>query len=454
MRGPAICPSSAMPATGRSSRRRQASALIVAEDGASRAAPFCGRGRPYFAFARALELFHPPTRPAPGREPARGDWRRRRRLPPTRRSARSWRLVPARRSAPAPSFTRTSRLAQGTYASAPTACCTRTSAVREGVALGDRVTVHNGAVIGSDGFGFTPGARRPLTTRFPQVGTRGHRRRCGDRREHDHRSRLGRARRGLGPGTKIDNLVQVGHSVQHRPRRAARRAGRHLGQHDAGGSRHARRPGRRSGAHHDRQGRGGGGAVGHHQLGRAGPLPRPAIRRSTTGSGGRPRSSSRGCRSCGSSSSRCRSGSTRSRRGCARGTPVRRRSPAATLRSPTSRRTARRTVGCLPGPAQSLCHNRNDVVSSRGRRFPLARSVAGCARRRASPACVLGVRAAGRAERPPKLEYTHTKLPNGSAVVFHEDHSTPIVHVAAAGITSARRTRSRAAPGSRTCSST
>jgi zinc protease len=32
-------------------------------------------------------------------------------------------------------------------------------------------------------------------------------------------------------------------------------------------------------------------------------------------------------------------------------------------------------------------------------------------------------------ERPPKLAYTTTRLPNGLWVVFHEDHSTPIVHV-------------------------
>jgi zinc protease len=31
--------------------------------------------------------------------------------------------------------------------------------------------------------------------------------------------------------------------------------------------------------------------------------------------------------------------------------------------------------------------------------------------------------------RPPKLQYQHTKLPNGLTVVLHEDHSTPIVHM-------------------------
>src|ERR1044071_5218471 len=30
---------------------------------------------------------------------------------------------------------------------------------------------------------------------------------------------------------------------------------------------------------------------------------------------------------------------------------------------------------------------------------------------------------------PPKLQYTHTVLPNGLTVVLHEDHSTPIAHL-------------------------
>ena len=49
----------------------------------------------------------------------------------------------------------------------------------------------------------------------------------------------------IGEGTKIDNLVQIGHNVVDRPPLRHRRAGRHLRQHDAGGFRGARRPGRR-----------------------------------------------------------------------------------------------------------------------------------------------------------------------------------------------------------------
>src|SRR5215813_9333442 len=34
------------------------------------------------------------------------------------------------------------------------------------------------------------------------------------------------------------------------------------------------------------------------------------------------------------------------------------------------------------------------------------------------------------AVRPPKLQYQTTVLPNGLRVIFSEDHSTPIVHLA------------------------
>ena len=85
------------------------------------------------------------------------------------------------------------------------------SVVREGCRLGHRVILQNGVVIGADGFGF---AKRPDGThkKIPQVGIvvveddveiqAGS---CVDR------ATLGETR--IGRGTKIDNLVQVGHNV-------------------------------------------------------------------------------------------------------------------------------------------------------------------------------------------------------------------------------------------------
>ena len=81
-----------------------------------------------------------------------------------------------------------------------------------GVALGDRVLIHAGAVVGSDGFGFD---REPdgSWTKVPQVGSV----EIGDDVEIGANATIDRARFGttlLSRGTKVDNLVQVGHNVQ------------------------------------------------------------------------------------------------------------------------------------------------------------------------------------------------------------------------------------------------
>ena len=84
-------------------------------------------------------------------------------------------------------------------------------AIRERVVLGRRVIVQNGAVIGSDGYGF---ARRPDGThhKIPQVG----RVVIEDDVEIGANAAIDRPALGetrVGAGTKIDNLVQVGHGV-------------------------------------------------------------------------------------------------------------------------------------------------------------------------------------------------------------------------------------------------
>ena len=80
------------------------------------------------------------------------------------------------------------------------------------MAIGDRVVVQDGAVIGSDGFGF---ARRPDGThqKIPQVG----RVVIEDDVEIGANSTIDRPAVGetrIGPGTKIDNLVQIAHGVR------------------------------------------------------------------------------------------------------------------------------------------------------------------------------------------------------------------------------------------------
>jgi UDP-3-O-[3-hydroxymyristoyl] glucosamine N-acyltransferase len=81
-----------------------------------------------------------------------------------------------------------------------------------GTSLGDRVQVHAGAVLGSDGFGYVRDAKSGRYEKFPQIGTL----RIGDDVEIGANSTLDRGALDatvIARGTKIDNLVHVGHNV-------------------------------------------------------------------------------------------------------------------------------------------------------------------------------------------------------------------------------------------------
>lgn len=83
--------------------------------------------------------------------------------------------------------------------------------VRERCRLGNRVVVQNGAVVGGDGFGFAPDEKGRYE-KIPQVGVVV----VEDDVEIGALTAIDRAALGetrVGRGTKIDNLVQVGHSV-------------------------------------------------------------------------------------------------------------------------------------------------------------------------------------------------------------------------------------------------
>lgn len=83
--------------------------------------------------------------------------------------------------------------------------------VRNGVRIGNRVIVHPGAVLGADGFGYAfdgQGHRK-----IPQVGSV----RIEDDVEIGANTTVDRATLGetvIGRGSKLDNLVQVGHNCQ------------------------------------------------------------------------------------------------------------------------------------------------------------------------------------------------------------------------------------------------
>jgi UDP-3-O-[3-hydroxymyristoyl] glucosamine N-acyltransferase len=81
-----------------------------------------------------------------------------------------------------------------------------------GTQLGNGVIVHAGAVLGSDGFGYVRDETTGEYTKFPQQG----RLVIGDNVEIGANTTIDRGaleETRIGPGTKLDNLVHVGHNV-------------------------------------------------------------------------------------------------------------------------------------------------------------------------------------------------------------------------------------------------
>jgi UDP-3-O-[3-hydroxymyristoyl] glucosamine N-acyltransferase len=187
----------------------RAAAVIMPEDAAPVACPMLRTAQPYLAFARALQIFHPRPRPAPGISPLA--------------SISADATVGEQASIGPFVFIATgvrigaravvhSHVSIGPGATLGDDCELHSHvAVREGVTIGHRVTVQDGAVIGSDGFGYTPGPDG-RTHKIPQVGTVV----IEDDVEIGANTTIDRASVGetrIAAGTKIDNLVQVGHSV-------------------------------------------------------------------------------------------------------------------------------------------------------------------------------------------------------------------------------------------------
>src|SRR6202044_3828096 len=82
-----------------------------------------------------------------------------------------------------------------------------------GTTVGDRVMVHAGAVLGSDGFGYVRDAKSGRYEKFPQVG----RLVIEDDVEIGANTTIDRGaldETRIGRGTKIDNLVHIGHNCR------------------------------------------------------------------------------------------------------------------------------------------------------------------------------------------------------------------------------------------------
>jgi len=85
--------------------------------------------------------------------------------------------------------------------------------IYSGTRLGDRVIVHAGSVLGSDGFGYVRDHATGRYEKFPQIG----RLEIEDDVEIGANATVDRGALDvtrIGRGTKIDNLVHIGHNVQ------------------------------------------------------------------------------------------------------------------------------------------------------------------------------------------------------------------------------------------------
>jgi UDP-3-O-[3-hydroxymyristoyl] glucosamine N-acyltransferase len=200
----------ANPRYGAALRRTRATAVILGPDVADAPCATLRTPHPYVAFARALALLNPPERPRPG-------------IDPHAVVAADAVIGPEVFIGPLVSVGAGARIgarsvlhslvAVGAGAAIGEDCLIHSHvAIRERVTLGNRVVVQNGAVIGSDGYGF---ARRADGTheKIPQTGAVV----VEDDVEIGANAAIDRPAVGetrIGAGTKVDNLVQIAHGVQ------------------------------------------------------------------------------------------------------------------------------------------------------------------------------------------------------------------------------------------------
>jgi len=188
-------------------RTTRASAIIVAEDFPELAKPTLRTPDPYFTFARAVELFYQPPRYAPGIHPSAV----------IDKSARIGRgahigayvvIEPEVEIGencvllPHVVIYRGAKIGNNFFAHAH-------AMVREFCRIGNNVILQNGAIVGSDGFGFAKDSRGAWR-KIPQSGLAV----IADNVEIQAYACIDRASIGetrIEEGAKIDNLVQVGH---------------------------------------------------------------------------------------------------------------------------------------------------------------------------------------------------------------------------------------------------
>ncbi|HUT73306.1 MAG TPA: UDP-3-O-(3-hydroxymyristoyl)glucosamine N-acyltransferase [Armatimonadota bacterium] len=189
--------------------RSRAAALIVPREIVSAAKPIIRADNPRLAFAQALDLFSPRRRPLPG-------------VHPTTVMGADVEMAEGVYVGPYVVLGSGVRLGRGVElhaltfigdnveVGADTVLYPRVSVYHD-VRIGARCIIHSGCVIGGDGFGFVQGACGERV-KMPQVGTV----LIEDEVEIGANCAIDRATTDattIGRGTKIDNLVQIGHNV-------------------------------------------------------------------------------------------------------------------------------------------------------------------------------------------------------------------------------------------------
>ena len=163
--------------------------------------------QPRAAFARVLAALYPPERPSPG-------------IHPTAVIAPDAEVHPSCAIGPFVSVGARSRIGEGTVIGPSTTIGAYVSigansllharvTIYHAAIIGSRAVLHSGCVIGADGFGFALAGDR--YQKFPQVG----RVELGDDVEIGANSCIDRAALGvtfIGDGTKLDNMVHIGHN--------------------------------------------------------------------------------------------------------------------------------------------------------------------------------------------------------------------------------------------------
>jgi UDP-3-O-[3-hydroxymyristoyl] glucosamine N-acyltransferase len=189
-------------------RSTRAAAIIAAESLKNTSAATLVSSNPYFDFARALALFYQPPKPARGIHPTAAIAETARIGPHA--SIGAYAVVGEQTTIGANAVLYPHAVIYGGCTIGDDFTAHSHVSVREYSRIGNRVTLHNGVVIGGDGFGFAKG-NDGRQHKIPQSGITV----LEDDVEIQTLSSVDRATIGetrVKRGAKIDSLVQIGHA--------------------------------------------------------------------------------------------------------------------------------------------------------------------------------------------------------------------------------------------------